>query len=349
VKRRRFDRSIPFVLLLTLVGVAVLLVSLAHTGTNEAQGLPLPITIPSITLPIPQNPRVASTEPANGASNIPYDPIVSATFDKNMDPTTLSPASFYLKKSDGTPVPATVKYSTDLLGWYLYPQVTLDPGTTYVATLTAAAKGANGLVLWAAPVTWSFTTVSFTDVSLDDPYAVAISHLASATIINGFADHSFRPGDPVTRQQFAKMITRVLGLPVTVNDVCPFGDVASNLDPSDPLYPDHYVAVCAAHGITEGRTPSTFAPYDPISRFALITMVVRAIDNLLPPGVLKTPPANYRSTWDPALSSDHGQNARLAEYNHLLAGIPLASLNPWDPMPRGEVAQVLWNVIMNAD
>ena len=169
VKRRRFDRSIPFVLLLTLVGVAVLLVSLAHTGTNEAQGLPLPITIPSITLPIPQNPRVASTEPANGASNIPYDPIVSATFDKNMDPTTLSPASFYLKKSDGTPVPATVKYSTDLLGWYLYPQVTLDPGTTYVATLTAAAKGANGLVLWAAPVTWSFTTVSFTDVSLDDP------------------------------------------------------------------------------------------------------------------------------------------------------------------------------------
>ena len=84
-----------------------------------------------------------------------------------------------------------MKYSSDFTGWYLYPQVTLDPGTTYVATLTAAAKGANGLVLWAAPITWSFTTVSFTDVSLDNPYAVAISHLAAATIINGFDDHSF--------------------------------------------------------------------------------------------------------------------------------------------------------------
>ena len=110
-------------------------------------------------------------------------------------------------------------------------------------------------------------------------------------------------------------------LTVTPNDVCPFGDVDGDLDPNDPLYADHYVAVCAAHGITEGKTPSLFAPYDSISRFQLISMVVRAF-NTLHPGWLATPPA---------------------EYNHLLDGIPLAGLDPWGPMPRGEVAQVLWN------
>ena len=33
------------------------------------------------------------------------------------------------------------------------------------------------------------------------------------------------------------------------------------------------------------------------------------------------------------------------EYNGLLAGLPLASLNPFAPMPRGEVAQILWNML----
>jgi len=40
-------------------------------------------------------------------------------------------------------------------------------------------------------------------------------------------------------------------------------------------------------------------------------------------------------------------NARIAEANGLLAGLPLtgAANDSWAPMPRGEVAQVLWNVI----
>ena len=89
----------------------------------------------------------------------------------------------------------------------------------------------------------------------------------------------------------------------------------------------------------QGKTATTFAPYDPISRFQLISMVVRALEKAALDA--EDSPADYHSTWDPALSQQHGQNARLAEYNHLLRGIPLASLNPWDPMPRGEVASVL--------
>ena len=342
MNRRRTARGMPLILLLMLAGATLLLSGLAPDPTREAQALALPGTFTTITAPNLINPKVASTSPADGATDVSFDPIVSATFSKTMNPFTLSSSSFYLQKLDGTPVPATLKYSNSGDGWYLYPQVILDSGATYVATLTAEAMGMNGTVLLHTPVTWSFTTVWFTDVSPVTRYAVAISELASVETISGFADHTFRPADPVYRQQFAKMIVRHMGLAVAPSDVCPFSDVDDGLDPGDPLYADHYVAVCAAHGITEGKTPSLFAPYDSISRFQLISMVVRAV-NTVYPGLLVTPPANYVSTWDPALSADHGQNARLAEFNHLLDGIPLAGLDPWDPVPRGEVAQVLWN------
>jgi len=36
---------------------------------------------------------------------------------------------------------------------------------------------------------------------------------------------SFRPGDPVTRQQFAKMVVLACGYPVTERDYCYFWDV----------------------------------------------------------------------------------------------------------------------------
>jgi hypothetical protein len=341
VKRGRITRRTPLVLLLILAGVTVLLAGLSPAPPNGARALALPGTLPSITIPL-LNPEVVSTSPADDETDLPFNPIVSATFSTTMNPFTLSSSSFYLQKLDGTPVPATLKFSNSGVGWYLYPQVILDSGATYVATLTDEAMGINDTVLLYTPVTWSFTTVWFTDVSPITRYAVAISELASVETISGFGDHTFRPDDPVYRQQFAKMIVRDLGLPVTPNDVCPFGDVAGDLDPNDPLYADHYVAVCAAHGITEGMTPSLFAPYESISRFQLISMVVRAL-NTLQPGLLATPPTTYVSTWDPALSSDHGQNARLAEFNHLLDGLPLAGLDPWGPMSRGEVAQVLRN------
>ena len=56
-------------------------------------------------------------------------------------------------------------------------------------------------------------------------------------------------------------------------------------------------------------------------------------------------PAGYQSTWDPSDSADHGQYARRAEFNGLLAGISLATIDPFAVMPRGEVAQILSNLV----
>jgi hypothetical protein len=184
---------------------------------------------------------------------------------------------------------------------------------------------------------------SFPDVPGTHPYYGAIMDLANRSIVQGYTNRDFGPGDPVTRQQFAKMIVLTGGYPVSAADVCPFSDVDLSVPPD--LYPDHYVAVAAAHGITVGTAPGLFSPGAYISRYEVVSMVVRAADDL-DPGLLVAPPAGW--TGNPTWGADptHGPNARRAEYNGLLAGLPLDTLDPWGDMPRGEVAQVLHNLLV---
>ncbi len=186
------------------------------------------------------------------------------------------------------------------------------------------------------------SALAFTDVS-GHPYADAIADLSGRGIINGYEDGTFRPNNPVWRQHFAKMIVLTLDLQVSEDDVCPFSDV--DIGGPSTLYPDNYIAVAAARGITNGTGAGKFSPTAEISRAQVITMVVRAADNL-EPGLLLDPPVGYENTWGTAFSPTHGGNARKAEFNELLSGLLLAGLDPWAAMPRGEVAQVLHNLLL---
>ncbi len=184
---------------------------------------------------------------------------------------------------------------------------------------------------------------SFSDVPTTYPYYQAIQGMAAAGVINGTGGGLFQPGAPVTRQQFAKMIVKSLGLTVTGTEVCPFTDVSKGGSGPDPLYPDKYVAVCAAHGITTGKTATTFAPYDNITRAQISTMMVRAAQNL-EPGTLVTAPAWFQSSWGD-FSPVHAPSANTAEYDGLFEGLQLAFFkDPTVSATRGEVAQLLWNL-----
>ena len=226
--------------------------------------------------------------------------------------------------------------------------ISIDPDPGYaIASITdnGAAKGvANPYVI--ADVRQDHDVVvtfaphpQFQDVPPGSSYYGAIENLAALGIINGMGDGSFDSDAPVSRQQFAKMIVKTLELTVTGNEACPFIDVQRGLDTNDPLYPDKYVAVCAAHGITVGRTSGTFAPYASITRQQLMTMVARAAG-------LAQPPAG----WQPGFTrtqfslEEHFANARMAAYAGLLAGLP--GIGPsYDftaPATRGECAQLLW-------
>ncbi|HEY5528862.1 MAG TPA: alkaline phosphatase family protein [Thermoleophilia bacterium] len=208
------------------------------------------------------------------------------------------------------------------------------------STTLTSLSAPSGAAKAASPT----STPSFSDVPPNYAYAAAIADLATRQIIAGFSDGTYHPLESVLRMQFAKMIVLSLGLPVSAADKCLFPDVPSGLDPADPLYPDHFVAVAASHHITEGVTPTTFAPYDSISRFQVISMVVRGVSSESL-GLLLTPPATYQGAQGWGTDPDHGQDARVAQYNGLLVGLPLGGLDPYGPMTRGEIAQILHTVI----
>jgi len=68
---------------------------------------------------------------------------------------------------------------------------------------------------------------TFPDVDSSHPYYQAIETMAGRGVIAGYTDGNFGPNDPVTRQQFAKMAVKTLGLTVTGSETCPFVDVAA--------------------------------------------------------------------------------------------------------------------------
>ena len=196
-------------------------------------------------------------------------------------------------------------------------------GGSLVAFLCAAA-----LVLLLPSHSPVLAASSFSDVPDTHPYAPAIIDLKGRGIVSGFADGTFRPNSQMNRQQFAKVIVKALGLTVTGLESCPFSDVSRGLSPGDPLYPDKYVAVCAAAGITTGKTPSTFDPTGSVTRAQLITMVARAVDPTEPPSGYKPSFGDF----DPA----HYPWARRAAYAGLLDGLQGMGRNfDFLPLPRG--------------
>ena len=184
------------------------------------------------------------------------------------------------------------------------------------------------------------TTPPFSDIA-SCPHKIAIEGLAHMGIINGKGDGTFRPGESTSRQQFAKMVVLSLALPVSETDTCTFTDVEQS-GPS-ALYPDNYVAVAAANGITKGTSDTSFSPWANISRAQVITMIVRAAENL---GAisLSEPPEGWSGNL-PADDPTHGANICKAEHNGLLAGIALGDWDIWAEASRGEVAQMLWNMM----
>jgi thiosulfate/3-mercaptopyruvate sulfurtransferase len=205
----------------------------------------------------------------------------------------------------------------------------------YDGSAQAWALAGNPFVKW-------IPGAMFADVPATHPYYSAITDLTFRGIIGGYKNGNFGPGDSVTRQQFAKMIVGIGGYSVSESDVCSFTDVEKS--DATTFYPDNFVAVCAAHGITTGKTATTFDPYGYVSRYQAISMVVRAADDLQP-GLLGAPPSGWTSSAGWENDPTHGANAARAEYNGLLTGLSLVSLNRYENMNRGEAAQVLYNLL----
>jgi hypothetical protein len=270
--------------------------------------------------------------PAQAHPGYPYQPGCHCGGDTT---TTASPTTTTTQPTTTTTTQPTTTTSSSTT-------TTSSSTTTTSSSTTTTSLAPTTTTTSPAPTTTTTEAPAgnaFADVPASHPYSRQIQDLAARHVIGGFADGTFRPEQKVTRQQFAKMIVLALGYPVSLADKCTFTDVGSGLDAKDPLYPDHYVAVCAAYNITQGKRPGEFAPSDNMTRAQLITMVARAAN-------LPEPPAGFTPEFGD-FSTDHYPWARKAASAGLLDDLIGMGVgyNFFTPATRGEVCVLLYNLL----
>jgi hypothetical protein len=133
------------------------------TGVKDVAGNALATAASSVfTTADLSTPTVVSTNPANGATNVPVNTTVTATFSKPMDQNTINASTFQLKATvSGTAVTGTVTYNTATNTATFTPTANLSSQTAYTATITTGAKDLFGTPL-ASPVNWTFSTADVT-------------------------------------------------------------------------------------------------------------------------------------------------------------------------------------------
>jgi len=100
-------------------------------------------------------PTVISETPLNGSTGICPSSVVTATFSRAMNPSTINTATFTLTGPGTTPVAGVVTYTAATATFTPSNPLALD--TLYTATITTGAKDIFGIAL-ASNFVWTFTT-----------------------------------------------------------------------------------------------------------------------------------------------------------------------------------------------
>ncbi|NLP37272.1 MAG: S-layer homology domain-containing protein [Firmicutes bacterium] len=113
----------------------------------------------------------------------------------------------------------------------------------------------------------------FTDV--EGETASAVFKLSVLGIIDGYPDGTFRPGNSITRAEFAKIAVTALGLEKTLDLYAEAPSYFSDVKSGDWYY--KYVAASVEHDILKGYPGGTFKPDAPITEAEALTIILRLL------------------------------------------------------------------------
>ena len=131
------------------------------TGATDLEGTALASNyvwiFTTAAAPVLVPPTVVSTIPTNGATAVPLNQIVSATFSVAMNPATITATTFTLTGPGATPVPGLLAYAAIGNTLTFTPTTNLPASTLFTATITTGAQDLAGVGL-ASNYVWTFTT-----------------------------------------------------------------------------------------------------------------------------------------------------------------------------------------------
>jgi len=235
------------------------------TGVQDLSGNALASqyqwTFTTAAAPDTTKPTVIGENPVGGATGVPTNQIVTATFSKAMNPATvtiISPATFTL--TTGTPattVGGLVAYSGVGNTLTFTPTAALAAGL-YTATITNAAQdlSGNALASTGLPLSWSFTVGTTT--ATPGPYITLTSPLDTATSVpvNQAVSATFSKAmNPLTFTSSTFTLTSPTGTVITGTYGYSPTTLVATFTPSAPLLANTTYTANITTGVTDSSTP----------------------------------------------------------------------------------------------
>jgi len=220
--------------------------------------------------------EVEKLTPVKDATGVPFDNEVSVTFKKEIKAVSAADlAKITIKDAKGNAVgevKATVKDKKLNI-----EHAKFAPKTKYAVTIPEKCVKGKTDTLYNCKIEWSFTTkeelipgFEFKDLTKEHWAYECIMKLCQQNIVNGYPDKTFRPGNNITRAEFAKLIGGALGLAKQTPGKATFKDVR----PTDWHY--GYVEAAAKAGLVKGYE-GKFRPNDFITRQEITAIMIRAM------------------------------------------------------------------------
>ncbi len=169
--------------------------------------------------------------------------------------------------------PAKFYYAPVYWAYEANPQITNGTDATHFGPDNACTRGQVVTFLWRAagcPEPTS-TKTGFTDVKPGAFYEKAVAWAVESQITNGMSPTSFAPNNTCTRGQIVTFLWRFKGKPEPAGGENPFADV------TDGAF--YYKAVLWAveAKVTNGMSPTSFAPNSTCTRGQVVTFLYRAV------------------------------------------------------------------------
>lgn len=184
--------------------------------------------------------------------------------------------------------------------------------------------------------------ISFKDTS-SSPYREAIAALASRGMLSGRGNGYFYPADTITRAEFAAILVKSLGL--NGKSTLPFTDVQNNAW--------YYSALASAYHyqLIAGTSATSFSPSGTLTRQEVAVLISRAAKMCgLDTAYTEHEITNILCVYsDYRTCADWSREALAWAYDEHILDDSVWEINPTESISRGEVAQMLYNMLISAE
>ena len=188
-------------------------------------------------------------------------------------------------------------------------------------------------------ITSADNTVSFTDVKEDAWYYADVMDIASKGIIKGTSSTRFSPTDTLSRAMSVTVLYRMAGEPAFDSEPYNFTDVEEN-----SWYTDA-VKWAYSYGIVKGKSDTSFAPTDEITRAEFVVLLSRYAYHM----ELELPEIRQGSLNDSMLTPSYAKLSEQLMYRAgVVNGMPGENFVYYAKITRAESAAMISRFIANA-